>query len=95
MLKYFDRKNNDPSLILENNVIDVNKKRPKTQKDKHRKRSETATKELSYSSVKFPYDHPLADKASSKLRVSMDHLTFKQIKIERIRQEREVDTAQK
>lgn len=89
------KKVEDSSLAFEEpNNIDEHRKRPKTHKNKHRIRSDTATKELSYSSAKFPYDHPLGDK-SDKLRVSMDHLTFKQIKIERIRQQREVDTAQK
>ena len=58
-------------------------------------RSHTVMKDLTFYSGKMPYDHPLSEKSNNGMRVSLDHLTFNQIKLERIRQERKIDTVQK
>lgn len=72
------------------------RKRPLTyKKKKSSKRINSTVKNNSYLSGRFKSSHPLMRHMRRQIRSSLDHLTFHQIKLERIKQDREIDTAQK
>lgn len=81
--------------IVEDSRIIVKAKPKRRRKQTVNMRSHTAIKDMPYSIDKSFYAHPLSEKAHHKNRMSLDHLTFNQIKLERIKQERKIDTVQK
>lgn len=94
-----DFENND-NTNLHDDTCEYNqeRRRPKSYKHKKRRifqnlRSQTVIKDVPYSMDRMIYHLPLSDK--NKNRNSLDHLTFNQIKLERIKQERKNDVVQK
>ncbi|CAI2363970.1 unnamed protein product [Moneuplotes crassus] len=73
------------------------RKRPMTYKKTKRtsKRSHTTLRNLSNFTGRMKSKHPLMRHMRHPLRSSLDHLTFNQIKLERIKQERRIEQAQK
>ena len=95
--RYFDDTNTQTEFDMSHTM---DKRRVKSKKKKQYfkgLRSYTMIKDMPYWIENAPpyAVQALSDKSSSKHRVSFDHLTFNQIKLERIKQERNVDTVQK